>query len=86
MMTKKKPTDKEIQETQNWGTWSKEKSEFPWFYDSTETCYILEGKATVTDKEGNSLSFEAGDMVTFEQGLECEWNITEAIKKKYMFS
>lgn len=80
-----KPTDQEIANTSSWGTWSKEESEFPWFYDEMETCYILEGEAKAWDKNGNKIAFKAGDMVQFEQGLECTWKITNAIKKKYKF-
>lgn len=79
------PTEKEIQNTSSWGVWSKEVSEFPWHYDDTETCYILEGAARVTDNEGNSIEFKKGDMVRFEQGVECTWNITNNIKKRYQF-
>jgi len=48
MMSKRKPLEDEIRETETWGIWSKEPSEFPWFYDERETCLILEGSATVT--------------------------------------
>jgi len=80
-----KPTEKEIIATKTWGTWEKETSKFPWFYDDKETCYILEGEAVVTDPKGNQISFGPGDMVEFEQGLECTWEIKKAIKKKYKF-
>ncbi len=80
-----KPTEKQIKETQDWGTWGKEPSSFPWFYDEKETCYILEGEAEVKDNAGNSIKFTVGDMVEFPQGLECEWNITQTIRKKYKF-
>ena len=80
-----KPTEEEIKTTSDWGTWSKEISEFPWFYDDMETCLILEGEAIVTDTNGNSISFKKGDMVQFEQGLECTWKITSDIKKYYKF-
>ena len=84
-MRKWKPTQVEIDNTANWGTWSKEISTFPWQYDDMETCFILEGKATVKDQMGNSLTFEKGDMVQFEQGMECTWEITSDIRKKFMF-
>jgi uncharacterized cupin superfamily protein len=85
MMQKKQPTEEEIAMTANWGTWRKEPSEFPWAYDVRETCLILEGKATVTARDGQEISFEAGDLVTFEEGLECTWKIEEAIRKRYTF-
>ena len=84
-MKKWKPTEQEISDTQNWGMWGKEASKFPWYYDEMETCYILEGAAFVTDAKGDKLAFEKGDMVQFEQGLSCTWEITSAIKKKYKF-
>ena len=43
------PSSEEIEKTSGWGTWSKEASEFPWYYDDTETCFILEGEAVVVD-------------------------------------
>lgn len=85
MMKVHKPSEKEIQSTENWGIWSKEPSVFSWYYDEKETCYILEGTAKVTDKKGNSIHFSAGDWVEFEKGLECTWNIEKTIKKRYNF-
>jgi uncharacterized cupin superfamily protein len=84
-MSKKKPSENEIRETGCWDTWSKEPSVFPWYYDEIETCYILEGSATVTASDGSSLSFVKGDLVTFKQGLECTWKIDKTIKKKFKF-
>lgn len=80
-----KPTQKEIESTENWDEWNKEPSTFPWFYDEKETCYILSGKAEVTDPNGNKINFGAGDWVEFEKGLSCTWKITETINKKYYF-
>lgn len=79
------PIESQIAASKNWGTWSKEPSVFPWHYDEKESCYILEGEASVKDEQGNEIQFKAGDMVEFEQGLTCEWNITKAIRKKYIF-
>jgi len=85
MMSRKKPSDTEIRQTEHWGIWQKEPSEFPWFYDEKETCYILEGKASVVASTGESIEFQAGDLVVFEQGLECKWIIREKIVKRYKF-
>lgn len=84
-MKVRKPSQKEIELTSAWGTWSKEVSAFPWSYDDRETCYVLEGSATVTDGDGNSISFEKGDWVEFETGLECTWKVERSIRKKYKF-
>jgi hypothetical protein len=85
MMKVRKPSPPEIESAENWGSWSKEESVFQWYYDERETCYILEGIATVTDDQGNEISFGPGDWVEFEKGLSCTWKISMAIKKKYRF-
>jgi uncharacterized cupin superfamily protein len=85
MMSKRKPLEDEIRQTESWGIWSKKPSEFPWYYDERETCLILEGSATVTASDGTFISFEKGDLVTFEPGLECTWKIDKAIRKRYKF-
>ncbi len=79
-----KPTEKQLKElnVESWPVWEKEKSKFPWFYDEPETCFILEGKANVKTKE-ETVTFGAGDLVTFPAGLECEWEILEDIRKRY---
>lgn len=83
-MRKYTPTDQEIAAAREWADWGKEPSKFEWYYDDKETCYILEGKARVHAGE-EILEFEQGDMVEFEKGLSCTWEIEEAIKKKYRF-
>jgi uncharacterized cupin superfamily protein len=85
MMKVWQPTQEEIENTKGWGTWSKEVSEFPWYYDDTETCYILEGEASATDQKGNRIHFKTGDMVQFKEGLSCTWKISKAIRKRYRF-
>ena len=68
----------------NWPIWTKEESEFDWYYSDKESCYILEGQVEVkTDKE--KISFGAGDFVVFPKGLNCVWKIKKAVKKHYNF-
>jgi uncharacterized cupin superfamily protein len=67
-----------------WPIWSKEVSAFDWHYDQNETCYILEGEATITPESGDPVSIAEGDLVSFSQGLSCHWNITSPIKKHYL--
>jgi uncharacterized protein len=68
-----------------WPIWTKEVSTFPWSYSAKEVAYILEGEVTVTSKTGDTVSFGAGDLVTFEPGLECTWQIKKNLKKHYNF-
>jgi uncharacterized protein len=81
----RKPSEEEKKIAEGWSTWTKEVSEFDWSYSEKETCLILKGKAKVTSKDGETVSFGAGDFVIFPQGLECTWKILEAIEKKYKF-
>lgn len=68
-----------------WPTWSKEVSKFPWTYSEQEVAYILEGEVTVTPKDGESVSFGAGDLVTFPSGLSCTWEVKKPLRKHYQF-
>lgn len=68
-----------------WPIWEKEVSRFDWHYDGTEMCYILEGEVTVETKDGKSVSFKAGDFVTFSKGLSCVWDIKKPVRKHYNF-
>ena len=67
-----------------WPIWTKEPSTFDWHYDDQETCYLLEGQVTVTTNQG-SVSFGAGDLVTFAKDLSCQWQVEKAVKKHYRF-
>ena len=80
----KKPSEDEVKETESWGVWEKEVSEFPWEYDEQETCYILEGKAKVKS-DTQEVEFGKGDLVIFPKGIKCTWTIIEKIKKHYKF-
>ena len=74
----------------NWSVWSCKKSVFPWAYDETENCFILEGSAIITptgeDSGQPSVTIRKGDYCTFPAGLTCTWEITEDIRKHYNFS
>ena len=70
----------------NWGTWGCGVSKFPWSYDSSESCYLLAGKVTVTPTDGRKpATFGKGDFVTFPAGMSCTWDVSEAVQKHYMF-
>lgn len=70
----------------NWGTWGCGVSKFPWMYDSSESCYLLAGQVTVTPSDGRkAATFGKGDFVTFPAGMACEWDVSEAVQKHFMF-
>lgn len=71
--------------TKSWPIWSCEVSDFPWTYDSRETCYLLEGEVVITPDAGQPVTIKAGDLVAFPAGLSCRWNVLKAVRKHYQF-
>jgi uncharacterized cupin superfamily protein len=69
----------------SWPIWTKEKSEFPWTYDSSETCFFLEGKVIVTPEGGKPVEIGKGDLVIFPSGMSCTWQVLEDVRKHYKF-
>lgn len=82
-----KPTEEKLKElkVKDWPIWEKEPSEFPWEYDETEVCYIIEGRVIVETEDGEKVEIKAGDLVTFPKGLKCRWKVLEKIVKHYNF-
>lgn len=68
----------------SWEIWEKEPSTFPWHYDERERCYFLAGRVKVKTAAG-VFAFGVGDLVTFRAGLDCTWEISEAVRKHYLF-
>ena len=83
----RKPNDERLdsQEVKSWPIWTKEKSEFPWTYDTQETCYFLEGDVVVTPDGGEPVEVGAGDLVTFPEGMSCTWEVRKPVRKHYKF-
>lgn len=77
------PAKLDVLYVDDWPVWTKEVSEFEWKYDTTETCYIVEGKAIITPENKEPIIIESGDMVIFPKGMKCVWNIIEPIEKHY---
>ncbi len=69
----------------DWAIWTHEAADFPWYYEMEETCYFLQGKVTVIPTDGEAVEMGKGDLVTFPQGMECQWIIHEAVRKHYRF-
>jgi len=68
-----------------WSPWECEPSAFDWEYDAEEWCYIFEGKAIVKPVDGDGVEIGKADLVKFAKGLKCTWNVTEKIRKVYIF-
>jgi len=81
----RQPSDAELEELGvfDWPIWEKGESRFPWTYGEREVCYVVQGRVTVEPEDGEAVTFGAGDLVTFPQGMNCTWDIHEAVKKHY---
>ena len=81
------PADDRLDElgVRGWPIWTKEVSTFPWSYDASETCYLLEGDVVVTPEGGEPVRVGKGDLVTFPAGMSCTWDIRVPVKKHYTF-
>lgn len=82
-----KLTEQEIEKKgiKSWPIWTKEISEFDWYYDCNEQCLFLEGHVIVETPNGN-VEIKKGDFVTFPAGLSCRWKVLEPVRKHYNFS
>ena len=69
----------------DWPIWTCNPSSFDWTYDEKETCLLLEGQVTVTPKGEQPVKFSAGDLVTFPAGMDCRWEVHQAVRKYYRF-
>ena len=85
-MTVERPSQQQLTEldVSSWDIWTCEPSTFPWTYSDREVCYILEGDVTVT-AAGQTITFGAGDLVTFPKGLSCTWEVRQPVRKHYRF-
>ncbi|MDW8132913.1 MAG: cupin domain-containing protein [Candidatus Calescibacterium sp.] len=80
-----RPEIEEINDSKTWPTWSKDISTFDWYYDEKEKFYVVEGEVEVTLDDGTKVEIRSGDMVVFEKGVKCTWNIKKPIYKHYTF-
>lgn len=74
----------QLSSNNDWSVWECDPSAFDWHYDSIENAYIFEGVVKVRTEAGE-VEIKAGDYVTFPEGLDCTWEISEKIRKVYRF-
>ncbi len=69
----------------NWSIWECEPSVFEWYYDESETFYVLEGYVVVITST-ERIHIEKNMLVTFPKDLKCTWEVRKPIKKAYTFN
>jgi uncharacterized protein len=70
----------------SWPIWEKEQSDFPYHYETDETCYIIEGHLVVTPDGDEPVEIRSGELVIFPAGMSCRWKIIRKVRKHYQFS
>ena len=55
-------------------------------YPVNEMMTVISGSVTVSDAEGRSETFTAGDSFFIPKGTKCVWEITETLRKFYMIA
>jgi uncharacterized cupin superfamily protein len=55
-------------------------------YPVNEMMTVLSGSVTLTDADGTSQTFTAGDTFFIPKGTKCIWEITETLRKFYMIA
>jgi uncharacterized cupin superfamily protein len=55
-------------------------------YPVDELMTVISGSVTVTNADGTSETFKAGDSFFIAKGTKCTWHITEKLRKYYMIA
>lgn len=77
------PARLESLKVNQWPTWKKEVSTFPWTFLEQEIAYILEGECVITPAGGNPVRFGKGDLIIFPAGMTASWEVKQALHKHY---
>jgi uncharacterized protein len=75
----------------NWPIWEKEVSRFDWYYDTEETCYLLEGRVKVTTPHGEAANlvpaigcpFPCRCLNLLATARACIWEISVPVRKHF---
>ena len=55
-------------------------------YPVHEMMTVISGSVTLTNADGQSETFTAGDVFFIPKGTKCTWQITETLRKFYMIA
>jgi len=55
-------------------------------YPVHEMMTVISGSVTLTNADGQSDTFTAGDVFFIPKGTKCTWHITETLRKFYMIA
>lgn len=66
------------------GFWASEPYSAPVRYDEDEVCVLLEGEVALTDAEGRTETYVAGETFVIPAGFEGTWTSVTAVRKFYV--
>lgn len=66
------------------GFWTGKSGTHQISYTEEEFCHLLSGEVVITDKDGKSKSFRAGDSFVIPSGFEGTWQTVAAARKIYV--
>ncbi len=55
-------------------------------YPVHEMMSVISGSVTLTNADGSSETFTAGDVFFISKGTKCTWHVTETLRKFYMIA
>ena len=61
--------------------WDCTQGAFRWTYQFDETVHVLDGSVAITDANGHTRVFAAGDVIFFPAGSVAEWRIDSYVRK-----
>jgi len=67
------------------GMWECTPGAFSWEYTWDETIYVIEGRASIVDKDGAQIDLFPGAILFFRSGMGATWTVTEKIRKVFHF-
>lgn len=63
------------------GYWEATPGTYKVSYNADELVHMFEGKATLTDSDGNSVTYQGGDSFMVEAGFSGTWKTEETVRK-----
>lgn len=63
------------------GYWEATPGTYQVTYNADEMVHMFEGKATLTDEDGNSVTYTGGDSFVVEAGFKGTWKTEETVRK-----
>ncbi|MEU1303680.1 cupin domain-containing protein [Streptomyces shenzhenensis] len=64
--------------------WRSSPQTFEYVFEDDETLHLIEGKVQVTYDDGESVTIEPGDIVSFRKGAATTWTVLENSKKLFV--